>query len=507
MNLLPIAVVDQLIEEYEAHIEAMRPKRGQTPPLGSNQKMGTSALEQYITRAVDGEYQILATTLAGQSKRYGQLLSSAAKLASIANSDWGEPFLSPEDAHGALIQAATVNGLVAKYGEPHLRRAIDWCLGKVAGRPEPPGKPFVPMVEYPPYSTIGTRLEEPDDWPGSGDIHEEPGTDVIEPPWRPSEAERAEIAELFPLPRDKDGRAIRPDMFEMARVRKDNPRRGATDLVISNSWKNPVNAVYHRRQLFGFLRRAFRGHVADGGRVYKTTLRVPTTTEDDAALLRGEQRAWDKIRKRLQRAEARYRWFSVCRPGEGVFREIYSSEPAEDGQEPLDDPEAALLDTLTYTTALPPLLVQEDCPDGQEPPTPPPYRRRKAHDGPADAWKPRNVSNGEWLVIGSRSSVALLEMNQDAHDQAAAVVNGIKSWRATEDEVHGRSDRIIQTRHWQAPASKPVDVLPRLFEELEFRISWHRWDALFNNGDAVETVTQQPPPWQMGMDGMLGMEH
>ena len=53
MNLLPIAVVDQFIEEYEAHIEAMRPKRGSAPPLGSNQKMGTSALERYIARAMD----------------------------------------------------------------------------------------------------------------------------------------------------------------------------------------------------------------------------------------------------------------------------------------------------------------------------------------------------------------------------------------------------------------------------------------------------------------------
>lgn len=503
MNLLPIAVVHQLIEEYEAHTEAMRPKREEVPPLGSNQKMGTSAMERYITRAVDGEYQILATTQAGKSKRYGQLLSSAARLASIANSDWGAPFLSSENVYAVLLQAATANGLVAKYGEAHLSRAIDWCLGNVAGRPEPQGEPFVPITVYGAYTVIGTKPpDEPDDWPNQGDIPEDTGAHMSEPLWRPSEAERAEIAELFPLLRDKDGRAIRPDMFEVARVRKNNPRRAATDLVISNSWENPANAVYHRRQLFGFLQRAFREHLVAGGHVYKTTLRVPTATEDDAELLREELRAWDKIRKRLQRAESLYRWFSTHRPGDGVNREIYSSEPAEDGQEYLDDPEADLLDTVTYTTASPPPLIQEDCPDDQEPP--PPYRRRKAHDGPADAWKPRSVSNGEWLAIGSRSSVALLEMNQDAHDEAAAAVNGIRSWRATENEVHGRSDRIIQTRHWQAPASKPVDVLPRLFEELQFRISWDRWDALFN--DWGGTVTQEPPPSQMDMGEMLVME-
>ena len=147
-----------------------------------------------------------------------------------------------------------------------------------------------------------------------------------------------------------------------------------------------------------------------------------------------------------------------------------------DGQEPLADPEAALLDSITFTTSLPPPgqnVGLESLP----------YRRRKAHDGFDDAWKPKNVANGKWLTIGTRSSRALLEMNQDVHDEAAAVANGFKTWRAAADEVHARSERIVQTRHWVAPVSKPVDALLRLFEELEFRISWTRFKAHFDPQD------------------------
>ena len=144
---------------------------------------------------------------------------------------------------------------------------------------------------------------------------------------------------------------------------------------------------------------------------------------------------------------------------------------AGDGQDPLAEPEVGLLDTLTFTTALPPPGQGAERDDGSEVL---PYHRRKAHDGFDDSWKPRNVANGKWITIGTRPLRALLEMNQDVYDEAAAVANGFRTWLAAVDEVHARSERIVQTRHWVAPVSKPVDALPRLFEELEFRILWTR---------------------------------
>jgi len=168
----------------------------------------------------------------------------------------------------------------------------------------------------------------------------------------------------------------------------------------------------------------------------------------------------------------------------------------------LAEPEVALLDTLTSTTALPPSSQGAEGDDGSEVL---PYHRRKVHDGFDDAWKPKNVANGKWITIGTRSSRALLEMNQDVYDEVAAVANGFRTWRAAVDEVHARSERIVQTRHGVAPVSKPVDALPRMFEELEFRILWTRWDALFNDG--LENVPPEPPPWQMGLGNEAKVIH
>ena len=93
------------------------------------------------------------------------------------------------------------------HSETHLRQLIDWCLGNIPGRPEPQGKASVPIVEYQKCSTIGTDSRE----------------DLVEPPWKPSREEKAEIANLFPLPMGNDGKSVRPDMFELARVRREYP--------------------------------------------------------------------------------------------------------------------------------------------------------------------------------------------------------------------------------------------------------------------------------------------
>ena len=203
MNLMPIAVVDQLINEHAAHIEAMKPNRLGAPPSEPHPKMGSSALERYAAKAVDGEYQALATAPEGQGRRYPQLLTSASKLASIANSDWGAPFLPNDAVYDVLLLASTANGLVDVYGEAHLRRAVDWCLANVTGRPEPVGQALVPIVEYKLYSTIGTDSGEgpvePEYWTEPGNTPEEVMGDV-EPGWKHSEEERAEIAEFPPYP-------------------------------------------------------------------------------------------------------------------------------------------------------------------------------------------------------------------------------------------------------------------------------------------------------------------
>ena len=182
--------------------------------------------------------------------------------------------------------------------------------------------------------------------------------------------ERDELRELFPNPKDEAGRTIQPEMRELAMLRHDNPGRGVSHLVVSNSWRNPTNRVYKLRGLFSFLRGAFHQHLAQGGQIYKTEIKAATAAPEDEKLRREECKEWDRVRQRLHRAGALYRWFSVWTSG-GASKVIFSSTPGFDGQTHLDDPVATVLDVLHNVRPL-----------GD------PYPKRNAHGGPKDAWQP-----------------------------------------------------------------------------------------------------------------------
>ena len=270
--------------------------------------------------------------------------------------------------------------------------------------------------------------------------------------------ERDELRELFPLPQDEAGRTIQPEMRELAMLRRDNPSRGVSHLVVSNSWRNPANRVYKLRRLFSFLRGAFRQHLARGGQIYKTEIKAATVAPEDEKLRRAECKEWDCLRQRFHRAGALYRWFSVG-TSSGASRVIFSSTPAFDGQTPLDDPVGTVLDVLHNVR-----------------PLADPYPKRNAHGGPKDAWQPPKAGTGEWWTVGTRPAYALLEMNPDVHDQAAAAANGVTTWKAGTDEVNARNpESIVATRHWEAGADAPPDALLRLWESLGFSIVQRAW--------------------------------
>ena len=450
-KILRWAVVQELIGNHRADLRE-HAKHREKRPEGAGETAINCKLDRYVEAAIRDECRLLARIPAGNG-RYPQLRNSAVKLTSLLKSDWAEPF----DVYGPLLEAAHTNGLVAKYGEDDLRRVIDWAFANAAPRPVPPPRRaapsdgedpgHVPTVEYTAYSTVGTpRDAEP----------------VPEPPPAAVTAEgRAEIDALFPSPRDKDGHTVPPEMHELAMVRRDDPRRGATHMVISNSWRNPSNRVYRRRALFRFMRQMFREHQAGGGSIYHTRLRVGTNSEDDREICEAERREWDRLRKRLQRLGAKYRWFSIV-TDEGAFREIFASEPLSVGQQPLDDPEAALLGVVRQTRPL-----------GQ------PYKKRPSHGG-APEWQPPRTENGKWVTVGHRPAEALLEYDQDPYDEAAAAANGVRTWRASEAEVNAQSpEAILRTRHWLAPPTSPNDILYNLFEEVGFNMSRKAWDWAF----------------------------
>ena len=81
-----------------------------------------------------------------------------------------------------------------------------------------------------------------------------------------------------------------------------------------------------------------------------------------------------------------------------------------------------------------------------------PYPKRDAHGGPDDAWKPSNIKNDEWVIVGTRSGKALNPgqqdvKEQDVYDEAAADAAGVATWIAAAAEVNGRApEEIVRTR-------------------------------------------------------------
>ena len=452
-NLFPLGVVRQLIEKHT-------PKRPEGPTAFKPAVDGVvrGSFAPYVAAAIERECAAVSAISAGKGQRYPSLLKAAMRLAGLANAKWaGDP-----NIYGPLLAAAQVNGLADKYGEDHLRQLIDWAIGHASPRPAPA---IVPSLVTGPLTELGTSASEVEEPEGFQDLYEgapqdgegELGDDA---PW--SAKERKELEGLFPNPRDEHGKAIRPAMRELGMLRRDDPRRGVSHLVVSNTWQNEANRVYKLRSLFRFCREVFREHLEAGGLIYRHDLPVPTKAEDDAALLKAERCEWGKIRKRLKRAKALYRFFSVVTEDGRPFRVIFSSAPAFDGQEPLDDSVAEILEVLRWVR---PLRA--------------PYPKRDAHGGPNDAWRPKETKTGEWVTVATRPAHALLEMNQDTFDEAAAVANGVSTWKASTDQLNARNaETIIATRHWKAPANAPEDTLLKLWESLGFEITPQAWEAV-----------------------------
>jgi len=141
-------------------------------------------------------------------------------------------------------------------------------------------------------------LDEPEDWPDASleAVFEEDGewTEPVNGAGLTAE-ERLELVELFPTPRDKDGHLLKPVMREVAMVRKDNPREGASHTIIGNSLTFPMNRVYQRRVLYSFYRKRFRECLEAGGSIYRATPTVGTDTADDEGMRKAERREWERL--------------------------------------------------------------------------------------------------------------------------------------------------------------------------------------------------------------------
>lgn len=463
-NVLTLALLHKLIEKQSYRKRETNDAAEVTGSLVPQDKRVSSLFERYLHGAIR---KIVTSVREAQvGGRHRALLMGARSLHSFRMSPWLPSHLRASiDPEALLMPAAYSNGDIHLRGEGQARQTIADAEKYAHPRPEPTLN--VPTRVYGPHTPIGTA-SDPEETPvveefyAAQDGKEEPPPHPGGPPLL-TEEERAEIAALFPLPVDDTGRSIRPDMIELAMLRRANPLRGASHLVISQGWRNPSNAVYHRRILFRLTRMALRNHLIAGGLVYRYDLRVGTDTEDDLELCKAEKREWDRLRKRLQRCDAMYRWFSTI-TDEGASRVIFASAPLYDGQVPLEDSEGELQTVMHSVTSLSN-----------------PYKRRPAHGGPDDAWQPKQTRTYKWVTVGTRPAAALLEHGQDHYDEAAAVANGVRTWVATEEEVNGRTPEVIvRTRHWAAPTGRP-DTLFTLFEEFGFEMNRQAWDREFRD--------------------------
>ena len=123
-RILPLNVIDELIEEHSADMEREQARRD-LPRIPGYQVMGQTPAERYVNAALQQEVAWVASRNEGTGERHKELLLAALKLGSLRQSEW----LPTEvrmgiDPIGALIPAANRNGYIGKYGEDIARRTI-----------------------------------------------------------------------------------------------------------------------------------------------------------------------------------------------------------------------------------------------------------------------------------------------------------------------------------------------------------------------------------------------
>jgi hypothetical protein len=136
-NPLPMSLVNQLTDEYQQILEHQATRRDM-PAVDRSQVKGDTAAERYVSAAIAGEVQWLASRQEGTGERHLGLLVAAMKLQSLKLSDWLAPALrSSIEPYSCLLPAAQANGYVAKYGEPAARRTIAGGIAYAKTRSQP----------------------------------------------------------------------------------------------------------------------------------------------------------------------------------------------------------------------------------------------------------------------------------------------------------------------------------------------------------------------------------
>ena len=123
-NVLPLEMVDKLIETHRSQLEAEQSHR-ELPRIPASQVIGSTPAERYVNAAIQREAAWVATRQEGTGERHLGLLVAAMKLASLRLSSWPPAQVRDGiDVHVLLLPAAQANGYVDKYGELAARQTI-----------------------------------------------------------------------------------------------------------------------------------------------------------------------------------------------------------------------------------------------------------------------------------------------------------------------------------------------------------------------------------------------
>ena len=120
--MLPLAVIDLLIEHHRSALEVEQPRR-QLPQIQPGQVLRVTPAERYVSSAMQQEVARVASRVEGTGERHKGPLISAMKLASLRLSEWLPPEVRDGiDPQALLLPAAQANGYVANTGRrPHCR--------------------------------------------------------------------------------------------------------------------------------------------------------------------------------------------------------------------------------------------------------------------------------------------------------------------------------------------------------------------------------------------------
>jgi hypothetical protein len=141
-KVLPLEVVDHLIEAHRSELESEQPRR-ELRRVPAGVVMGNTPAERYVNTAIQQEAPWVANRVEGTGERHKGLLISAMKLSSLSLSEWLPVEVRTRiDPAAVLLPSAQANGYIAKYGESAARQTIADGIAYARARPKPDSQDY-----------------------------------------------------------------------------------------------------------------------------------------------------------------------------------------------------------------------------------------------------------------------------------------------------------------------------------------------------------------------------